>query len=55
MRPSRSGSIFNNTLGPKRLQILRELAPDAHVIAMLVNPSNPNTESCRLVIAQEVG
>jgi putative ABC transport system substrate-binding protein len=38
-------TFFNNTLGPKRLQILRELAPNADVIAMLVNPSNPNTES----------
>jgi putative tryptophan/tyrosine transport system substrate-binding protein len=38
-------TFFNNTLGPKRLQILRELAPNADVIAMLVNPSNPNAES----------
>jgi ABC-type uncharacterized transport system substrate-binding protein len=38
-------TFFNNTLGPKRLQMLRELAPNANVIAMLVNPSNPNTES----------
>jgi putative tryptophan/tyrosine transport system substrate-binding protein len=38
-------TFFNNTLGPKRLQILRELAPNADVIAMLVNPSNQNTES----------
>jgi putative tryptophan/tyrosine transport system substrate-binding protein len=38
-------TFFNNTLGPKRLQILHELAQNADVIAMLVNPSNPNTES----------
>jgi ABC-type uncharacterized transport system substrate-binding protein len=38
-------TFFNNALGPKRLQILRELASNAEVIAMLVNPSNPNTES----------
>src|SRR5262245_1467326 len=38
-------TFFNNALGPKRLQILRELASKADVIAMLVNPSNPNTES----------
>jgi ABC-type uncharacterized transport system substrate-binding protein len=38
-------TFFNNALGPKRLQILRELASNADVIALLVNPSNPNTES----------
>ena len=38
-------TFFNNALGPKRLEILRELAPSAKVLAMLVNPSNPNTES----------
>jgi putative tryptophan/tyrosine transport system substrate-binding protein len=30
-------------LGPKRLQILRELIPDASTIAVLVNPSNTAT------------
>jgi putative tryptophan/tyrosine transport system substrate-binding protein len=38
-------TFFNNTLGPKRLQILREVAPNADVIAVLVNPRNQNTES----------
>jgi len=38
-------TFFNNALGPKRLQLLRELAPNATLFAMLVNPSNPNTES----------
>jgi putative ABC transport system substrate-binding protein len=38
-------TFFNNALGPKRLQILRELAPNANLLAMLVNPSNPNTQS----------
>ena len=36
--------FFNNELGPKRLQVLRELAPDATRVAMLVNPSNPNSK-----------
>ena len=36
--------FFNNELGPKRLQVLRELAPDATVLAMIVNPKNPKTE-----------
>jgi putative ABC transport system substrate-binding protein len=36
--------FFNNELGPKRLQVLRELAPNATVLAMIVNPKNPNTE-----------
>jgi putative ABC transport system substrate-binding protein len=31
-------------LNPKRLQLLRELVPQARVIGMLVNPSNPATE-----------
>jgi ABC-type uncharacterized transport system substrate-binding protein len=38
-------TFFNNSLGPKRLQIMHELAPTATVLAMLVNPSNPNTET----------
>jgi putative ABC transport system substrate-binding protein len=36
--------FFNNELGPKRLQVLRELVPNATVLAMIVNPKNPNTE-----------
>jgi putative ABC transport system substrate-binding protein len=37
-------TFFNNALGPKRLQVLRDVAPKATTIAMLVNPGNPNTE-----------
>jgi putative tryptophan/tyrosine transport system substrate-binding protein len=37
-------TFFNNALGPKRLQVLRDVAPKATVIALLVNPTNPNTE-----------
>jgi putative tryptophan/tyrosine transport system substrate-binding protein len=35
----------SDTLVPKRLQLLSELAPSADVIALLVNPNNPNSES----------
>jgi putative ABC transport system substrate-binding protein len=32
---------MNTELGPKRLELLRELIPTANIIALLVNPSNP--------------
>ena len=32
-------------LGPKRLELLREMVPTATVFALLVNPDNPNTET----------
>jgi putative ABC transport system substrate-binding protein len=31
-------------LNPKRLELISELVPQARVIALLVNPNNPNTE-----------
>ena len=37
-------SMFNNVLGAKRLELLRELIPKATVFAILVNPANPNAE-----------
>ena len=37
-------STFAAALLPKRLELLSELAPQARVIAMLVNPSDPNAE-----------
>jgi len=37
--------IFAYALGPKRLEILRELVPKAKVIAVLVNPTNRDAES----------
>ena len=35
-------SILNVELGPKRLELLREVLPGAASMALLVNPSNPN-------------
>jgi putative tryptophan/tyrosine transport system substrate-binding protein len=36
---------LNLELGPKRLELLHELLPTAHSVAILVNPTNPNTET----------
>ena len=41
-----TGVTFNSTeLGSKRLEILHELVPRATLIALLVNPRNPNAAS----------
>jgi len=37
-------SLLGGFLGPKRLEILRELVPRSAVVAVLVNPSNRNAE-----------
>jgi putative ABC transport system substrate-binding protein len=37
-------SVLAGELNPKRLELLSELVPRAGVIALLVNPSNPNAE-----------
>jgi putative ABC transport system substrate-binding protein len=37
-------SLVTSALGAKRLEILRELVPAAHRIAVLLNPGNPNFE-----------
>src|SRR5262249_1938351 len=37
-------SFYTSTPGPKRLELLRELLPQAGTIAFLVNPSNPVTD-----------
>jgi putative tryptophan/tyrosine transport system substrate-binding protein len=37
-------SVFNNRLGSKRLGLLREMVPTASPIALLVNPTNPDSE-----------
>src|SRR5262245_61742521 len=38
-------TFFANTLGAKRLELLRELFPSATVIGLLINPRNPTSES----------
>ena len=38
-------TFFVNTLGAKRLELLRELVPSATVIGFLINPGNPTSES----------
>jgi ABC-type uncharacterized transport system substrate-binding protein len=38
-------TFFINTLGAKRLELLRELVPSAAVMGFVVNPSNPTSES----------
>src|ERR1700730_11765976 len=46
-RPGGNLTGFSNLfieLHPKRLDLLSELAPEARVIALLVNPNNPNAE-----------
>jgi putative ABC transport system substrate-binding protein len=37
-------STLNNVLGAKRLELLRELVPSAALVALLINPSNPNAD-----------
>ncbi len=37
-------SNLNVELGPKRLELLHELVPTATLIALLINPTNPNAE-----------
>jgi putative ABC transport system substrate-binding protein len=37
-------SNMSNALGPKRLGLLHDLLPSANMVALLVNPTNPNTE-----------
>jgi putative ABC transport system substrate-binding protein len=36
---------LNVALGPKRLELLHELIPTATIMALLVNPTNPNAET----------
>jgi putative tryptophan/tyrosine transport system substrate-binding protein len=46
-RPGRhvTGILFNpNVLGAKRVELLREIAPNVSRIALLMNPTNPNVK-----------
>ena len=36
--------LFADTLGPKRLELLRELLPDSRRVALLINPTYPRPE-----------
>src|SRR5258706_4653653 len=38
-------TFFINTLGAKRLELVRELVPSATIIGFLTNPQNPTSES----------
>src|SRR5215813_1337764 len=44
-------SFINSQLGPKRIQLLRLLNPRTAVIAVLVNPKNPNVADARAFVA----
>ena len=36
--------LFSSTVGPKRLEMLRELVPHTKVVGFLINPTNPNAD-----------
>src|SRR5262247_2537531 len=38
-------SILNAELGPKRLELLREVVPTAAIMALIINPNKPNAAS----------
>jgi putative ABC transport system substrate-binding protein len=38
-------STLNVEVGPKRLELLHELLPAATILALLINPTNPNAET----------
>jgi putative tryptophan/tyrosine transport system substrate-binding protein len=38
-------TALNGEIGPKRLELLHELVPAARIIALLVNPTNPNANA----------
>jgi putative tryptophan/tyrosine transport system substrate-binding protein len=44
-------SFINSQLGPKRIQLLRLLNPRTAVIAVLVNPKNPNAADAKTFVA----
>src|SRR5262245_2352774 len=44
-------TTLNVEVGPKRLELLHELVPTATIVALLVNPDNPNAET----LARDLG
>jgi putative tryptophan/tyrosine transport system substrate-binding protein len=51
-------TLYSNALEPKKLQLLRDLVPTATTIAVLVNPTSPQTQFVRTdvqVAAMSVG
>jgi putative ABC transport system substrate-binding protein len=44
-------TFINSQLGPKRIQLLKLLNPRTAVIAVLVNPKNPNAADARTFVA----
>jgi putative ABC transport system substrate-binding protein len=50
-------SMISGALGPKRLELLRELVPNATTIALLTNPNNPAEDNLRdeQATAQSIG
>jgi putative ABC transport system substrate-binding protein len=36
--------LFSSTVGPKRLEMLRELVPHTKAVGLLINPTNPNAD-----------
>jgi putative ABC transport system substrate-binding protein len=48
-------TLLDATLTPKHLQLLRELVPAASVIALLVNPDNPNSEDVVRTVGEAAG
>jgi putative ABC transport system substrate-binding protein len=48
-------TILTNTLAPKQLQLLREVAPTANLIGFLVNPTNPAAETYTQAVRSAAG
>ena len=48
-------SILNEELGPKRLELLRDLVPKAVWVALLVNPTNPSAKTLSRAIQAAAG
>jgi len=48
-------SILNEELGPKRLELLRDLVPKAVLVGLLVNPTNPSATTLSRAIQAAAG